>query len=123
RLHLSGRGRLAEEGTMKKNQDDNLVPDPTSTPDNTGADPGSKNACGPKTPAGKRRVRFNARTHGFYSRELVVTEEDRTEFDALKKGILTNLNPTTQLQLLGFERVVSAAWMQKLALRMDERRF
>jgi hypothetical protein len=107
---------------MKEIQDDNLVPDPTSTTDNNGNKPASKNASGPKTPAGRRRVRLNARTHGFYSRELVVTLEDTAEFEALKKGIRTNLKPTTQLQLLGFERVVSAAWRCKLALRMEARR-
>jgi hypothetical protein len=107
---------------MEKNQDCNLGADPTSTPDNNDGKPRSHSASGPKTARGKRRVRFNARTHGFYSRELVVIEEDRAEFDALKKGISTNLNPTTQLQLLGFERVVSAAWRHKLALRMEARR-
>jgi hypothetical protein len=122
RLHLSGPGTLAEEGNMKKNQDRNLVPDPTSAPDNNGGKPGSKNAGGPKTPAGKRRVRFNARTHGFFSKELVVPEEDRAEFEALKDGIETHLKPASQLQQLAVERVVSAAWRHKLALRMEGRR-
>ena len=79
----------------------------------------SKKASGPKTAAGKRRVRFNALSHGFFSKELVVREPDKAEFEALEKGIRTQLNPATALQHLAAERVVSAAWRYKLALRME----
>jgi hypothetical protein len=114
---LDGRGN-----NMKKTQNGNLVTDPPSTPDNNGNKPGSKNASGPKTPAGKSRVRFNARTHGFFAKELVVLDEDRADFESLKKKIRTELKPTTLMQQLAVERVVSATWRHKLALRMEARR-
>jgi len=82
----------------------------------------NRSSGGPKTAAGKRRVRLNALTHGFFTHELVVKEIDKAEFDALREAIRTQLRPTTTMRSLACDRVVTATWRFKLALRMEMER-
>ena len=61
-----------------------ILPKRVSTKERmTKAESNRKNALkstGPKTLRGKRYSRSNARTHGLYSRELLVSEADTPEF-------------------------------------------
>ena len=44
----------------------------------------TRKSTGPRTKRGKNRVRLNALRHGFFARGLLLTEEDRGEFDQLR---------------------------------------
>jgi hypothetical protein len=76
---------------------------------------------GPITSAGKDYSKRNALKHGFYSRELLVTKNEGPELRALRLNLLRQLAPTTPLQHIGFEHVVTCCWRCKLALRLEAR--
>jgi hypothetical protein len=79
-------------------------------------------STGPKTETGKRRVSLNALRHGFYSRELTVSEPDKRDFEALRESLLVQLAPRSALQHVGFEQIVTCCWRSKLALRLEMHR-
>ncbi len=81
----------------------------------------SSKATGPKTGAGKRRVRYNALRHGFYSKQLIIQETDKTEFEELRKSLLAEFEPKTTMQMVAFERLLCAIWRVRQALRIEER--
>jgi hypothetical protein len=88
-------------------------------------DANKKNAAkslGPKTERGKRRVSLNALKHGFYSRELTVSEPDKREFETLRESLRVQLAPHSALQLIGFEQIVTCCWRCKLAIRLEMHR-
>src|SRR6266571_6808709 len=77
----------------------------------------ARNSTGPKTPPGKDRSKMNAKTHGLLCKELLISEEERPEFESLKRELRGDLKPTTMLLDVLFEDVVSRLWCVKLALR------
>jgi hypothetical protein len=91
---------------------------------NTKSEANRKNALestGPKTPRGQRYSRCNALKHGFYSRELLVSEADQPEFEELRQPLRAQYEPATTMQLLAFDTIVSCAWRCKLGIRLERR--
>jgi hypothetical protein len=80
------------------------------------------NSTGPKTEAGKRSMSLNALMHGFYSRELTVSEPDKRDFEILRESLLVQLAPRSALQHIGFEQIVTCCWRCKLAIRLEMHR-
>jgi hypothetical protein len=92
----------------------------------TKADTNRKNALkstGPKTPRGKSYSRTNALKHGLYSKELLVSEADKPEFEEMHAGLEAGLKPSTTLQGFAFDYIVVCHWRCKLAARLDHRQF
>jgi hypothetical protein len=90
------------------------------------AEANRKNALkstGPKTPRGKRHSRSNARKHGLYSKELLVSEVESPEFEEMRLGLEAQLQPSTTLRWLAFDYVVVCHWRCKLALRIERPQF
>lgn len=88
-------------------------------------DANRKNAAkstGPKTETGKHSVSLNALKHGFYSRELAVSEPDKRDFETLRESLMVQLAPRSALQHIGFEQIVTCCWRCKLAIRLEMRR-
>ena len=79
-------------------------------------------STGPQTETGKRRVSLNALKHGFYSRELTVSEPDKQDFETLRESLLLQLAPRSALQDIGFEQIVTCCWRCKLAIRLEMHR-
>jgi hypothetical protein len=82
----------------------------------------AKKSTGPRTDPGKRRAGRNAITHGFFSRELALNDEEKPEFEAVSRSLRSQLVPKTPLQKVGFEEILSCAARCKKALRMEMRR-
>ena len=82
----------------------------------------ARRSPGPQTPRGKNNSRRNATKHGFYSPELILFDEDKQEFEELRRGIHTQFQPKTALQIMTLEDVVCCRWRCKLALRLEMRR-
>ena len=80
-------------------------------------------STGPKTPRGKSHSRNNAVKHGIYSKELLVSEADKPEFEEMRVGLKAQLKPRTDLQWIAFDNVVVCAWRVKLASRLEQRQF
>src|SRR5262249_352088 len=79
----------------------------------------AKQSTGPKSAAGKSRAKRNAVKHGFYSRELMLTEEQANELEQLREQLRTQFRPTTPLQELAFEEIVCCAWRCRMAIRLE----
>ncbi len=61
-------------------------------------------STGPKTPAGKARVRLNALTHGLLSREIVLPDEDQVALAQLARRLRVDLQPIGEREELLAER-------------------
>ena len=85
------------------------------TPKKVAANRANARKGGPKTKEGKRIVSQNARTHGLLAKSLVLSEDEKAEFGALKRGLQEDLNPNGVLLGLLFDEVVVCAWRMKLA--------
>ncbi len=83
----------------------------------------SLKSTGPTTPRGKSYSRSNSLKHGFYSKELLVSEADKPEFEEMRAGLEAVLEPGTTCQWLDFDYVVVCYWRRKLAVRLEHRQF
>jgi hypothetical protein len=76
-------------------------------------------STGPKTPIGKKNVRFNALKHGFYAQDLIIRPECKAEIERLRSDLLAQLLPKTPLQRIAFKAVIHWAWQCELAAQLD----
>jgi hypothetical protein len=100
---------------MKPN---NIVSDtvPTAqTPKSAANRENALKSTGPKTLRGKSHSRGNSRKHGFYSRELLVSEADAPEFQDMYTALEAEAKPETKFQELAFDHVVACFWRTKIA--------
>src|SRR5215469_5843896 len=82
--------------------------------------PGKNGSSGPKTLAGKARSSRNSRKHGFFEKELHLSEEERLQYEQLSDGLAHDLQPTTAVLQLLFDDVLACAWRMKRALRCEQ---
>ncbi|HEX4921322.1 MAG TPA: hypothetical protein VFV92_11350, partial [Candidatus Bathyarchaeia archaeon] len=89
----------------------------------------AKKSTGPREVAGKLAVRHGARyssrnslKHGFFARELVLSDAEKLELEALRPKLRAELLPETPLQEIGFEEIVCSVWRCRLAVRLEGRR-
>lgn len=78
-------------------------------------------STGPKTEQGKRAVRFNAVNHGFFAKQILLSnlEDDPTEFEAQLRQLREDLQPVGQLEELLVERIAVCFWKSRRALRCE----
>jgi hypothetical protein len=81
----------------------------------------ARKSTGPRTAAGKVISKRNARTHGFFSRELLLNEEERHELAAICTRLHAELSPNTVMQSIGFEEIAANLGRCKKALRLEMR--
>jgi hypothetical protein len=67
-------------------------------------------STGPTTPEDKARVSQNSSTHGAFCRSLVLPNEDKARFLALRRAMLASLNPQNVAELFLADRVCSLMW-------------
>ena len=83
----------------------------------------SGDACGPRTPEGKERARFNALKHGLLARSVVVPTRDgpenRKQFERLLTQLRDKLNPDGILEEMLVEKIAVAYWRLRRALRAE----
>ena len=78
-------------------------------------------STGAKTARGKSFSRRNALKHGLFSREVLVSDADKPEFDDLRRQLVAQFEPSTVMQSLAFDNVVLWTWRSKLATRLEHR--
>ena len=72
-------------------------------------------STGPKTPAGKAVVRFNAFRHGLLARDVVLPGEDADAFEDLWNQVRADRSPVGPIEEFLVDRVVNAMWrLQRL---------
>jgi hypothetical protein len=76
-------------------------------------------STGPKTEEGKRAVRYNTVKHGFYAKQILLSnlEDDPEEFASLLEQLRESLQPVGQLEALLVERIAVCFWKSRRALR------
>jgi hypothetical protein len=67
-------------------------------------------STGPVTAEGKARVAQNALKHGLTARHLIVREDEREDFEALRDSLHDQIQPETALEAVAFEELLHAAW-------------
>src|SRR4030042_2317356 len=66
---------------------------------------------GPNTPAGRAALRHNAVKHGLLAhRAFVPNLEDRSEWEAHRRGTMDSLDPQGHLETVLAERIASILW-------------
>jgi len=73
----------------------------------------AQKSTGPRTPQGKAAVSQNALKHGLSARQNVICSEKQAEFDLHRRRFLDELNPTTPMESMLAERIVSLSWRLK----------
>ncbi len=82
----------------------------------------AKDATGPITELGKQRSRRNSTKHSVLSRELLISDGDKNEFELLRSELQDQFSLATTLQRIAFDRILCTIWRQKLAVRLDAQR-
>ena len=77
-------------------------------------------STGPRTPEGKARSAANSTKLGLYAAQAVLlTDDDRQEFDALESAYTHELRPSTPVQQTLFSLLILAAWNIHRANRLE----
>jgi hypothetical protein len=79
----------------------------------------AQHSTGPRTPEGQARASQNARTHGLTARDLIVSADEREEFDELLNDYQIEVKPQGAIQQTLFDELVSAAWNLRRVRRME----
>jgi hypothetical protein len=70
---------------------------------------------GPVTPDGKSRSSQNARLHGFCAEIMVLSTEDRPQYDQLYQAHILRFQPVDDIELHLVEKMVNAMWRERRA--------
>lgn len=79
----------------------------------------AQKSTGPITESGKSKVATNAIKHGLFSKNLILSSEDSTEYQHLLAQLLTQLNPFGILEQTLVERIAVSLWRQKRLMRAE----
>jgi hypothetical protein len=76
---------------------------------------------GVKTGEGKAITRFNAVSHGFFSKEILLTGEDIPLLAELRERYIAEFKPEGEFEALLVERIITGAWRLKRLIRSETR--
>ena len=79
----------------------------------------AQKSTGPRTDQGKAAVSQNAIKHGLLARQDVIASERQADFDLYRDQILEELRPTSPMETMLAERVVSLSWRLKRTARIQ----
>lgn len=79
----------------------------------------AQNSTGPKTEIGKAVVAKNALKHGVFSKQIVLQEESKDEFEELKGEFYSQFRPQGLLEKLLLERALTAAWRLSRMIQVE----
>jgi hypothetical protein len=79
----------------------------------------AQQSTGPKTEAGKHRTRLNAYRHGLTGQIHLLSDSERTAFDAHCKGICESLAPVGALEIDIAQAIAEDRWRLKRARAME----
>jgi len=81
----------------------------------------AQESTGPKTPEGKARVSKNALKHGFFSKDVVLPEEDPDgEFPQLRESLTEEWQPQSSTEQFLVEALAGAMWKLMRAQRIQK---
>ena len=72
---------------------------------------------GPKSPAGKNKVRFNALKHGLYAKSKILPTENPKEYQRLLRAVFEDINPQGMIEeRIYFKNSLTLAMLGRLKL-------
>ena len=74
---------------------------------------------GVKTRAGKNKVRLNAVTHGFFSKNVMLPGEDHRLMAELREKLTAEIEPQGEMETLLMELIISNSWRLKRVLNNE----
>ncbi len=72
---------------------------------------------GPRTQAGKERVRYNALTHGITAKSPLLPGEDRSEFETRRAALHSQMRPRNELESELIDRLAQSFWVSRRSQR------
>lgn len=79
----------------------------------------SRGGTGPRTAIGKERAKYNALKHGLFSKVVLMSHEDRSQFNTLLRGLRHDLKPEGMLQEMLVEKLVVTLWRYRRFLEAE----
>ena len=79
----------------------------------------AQKSTGPVTEDGKRVVAGNAVKHGIFSKQLILSDENSSEYQVLLEGLQAELRPVGVLEQSLIERIAITLWRQKRLVRSE----
>jgi len=79
----------------------------------------AQKSTGPRTSGGKAAVSQNAVQHGLSARQAIISSESQADFDFYRDRMLGELVPSTPMESMLAERIVSLSWRLKRAGRIQ----
>jgi hypothetical protein len=75
----------------------------------------AKKSTGPRTPEGKAISSQNALKHGLTAKRDIIKSESQTEFNHHRRRFFAELGPSSAIEYLLAERIISLSWRLKRA--------
>jgi hypothetical protein len=82
----------------------------------------ASHSTGPRTEAGKAKVRLNALKHGFRAEDLVLPTEDPAQFEAFRQAWHDDWKPCNQTRFQLVEQLVADSWRLRRCVRVETTR-
>ena len=82
----------------------------------------AKKSTGPRSPAGKARVRLNGLRHGLRAEEVVLPSEDAAEFEAFVAAWMDDWKPCPMAGAQLVREAAVAAWRRRRCVRAEATR-
>jgi hypothetical protein len=79
----------------------------------------AKHSTGPRTEAGKRRLRRNAIRHGLTAETVIDTLEDAADYRAFERAIKSDYSPQTAIEGQLVSRLASLLWRLRRAVIIE----
>lgn len=80
-------------------------------------------STGPATLEGKIRSSKNATKHGLLSKDLVVSGEKTSEYQAFRQNLIETFQPEGTMEVLLVEKIACLAWRQRRAIQAESMLF
>jgi len=83
----------------------------------------ARNSTGPRTPEGKARASRNAIKHGLLAAQLVLSVEDRPEFEMFRAGLIQEYRPLGIQELMLVSQIADSFWRLRRAKAIETAMF
>ena len=81
----------------------------------------AQHSSGPKTPAGKEAIRFNALTYGLRTRASILPDENAADYSQLWDELEADWQPQTRTERLYLETMVTSQWLLKRVAESEQK--
>ena len=81
----------------------------------------SQHSSGPKTPAGKEAIRFNALTYGLRTRVTILPDENCADYSQLWDELEADWQPQTRTERCYLETMVTSQWLLKRVAESEQK--